>query len=91
MEWWVAHADALFVKRMAVPVTRLVFDLMAVVPAEYAIRVRDRSQTIMHTLFARSFGVPLATPCAPSLSFTVGHPFPSVPSPPTPPSHKRTP
>ena len=91
MEWWVAHADALFVKRMAVPVTRLVFDLMAVVPAEYAIRVRDRSQTIMHTLFARGFGVPLATPCAPSLSFTVGRPCPSVPSPPTPPSRRRTP
>lgn len=71
------HADALFVRRVSVVIVRLLFDLMYVVPAEYAIHVQEHSTTILNTVLARGFGVPLVSlsPLSPSVM-----PRPSLPA-----------
>ena len=71
------HADALFVRRVSVVIVRLLFDLMYVVPAEYAIHVQEQSTTILNTVLARGFGVPLVSlsPLSPSVM-----PRPSLPA-----------
>lgn len=62
------HADALFVRRVSVVIVRLLFDLMYVVPAEYAIHVQEQSTVILNTVLARGFGVPLVSLSPLSLS-----------------------
>lgn len=55
------HADALFVRRMSVVIVRLLFDLMYIVPAEYAIHMQEQSTAILNTVLARGFGIPLVS------------------------------